>query len=336
MRIAWLRPASLPDHADPLDDTAPLVAELARHHDIECINAAAAHDLVWRHARQPFDLFVHEMAAGAGHAFVAPYAVHFPGVLLLKDFAPHTSRAIRASRTGVVGDEAVAGSLRETYPGAHIVAAPPAVGSDPSVKATQPIESGRGKAARFGLLTGRADIVERAAARARTSYAAIDIVVGTAAEILDQADVVIALAWPPPAGPPAAALAGLAAGKPVIVFETLATAGWPALDPHTWQPRGFARDAPAPIVVSIDPRDEEHSLMQAMERLATAPELRAALGAAGRTWSDAHAQPAHAVEAWRRILDALGLPPSPPFPGVDGSEHLRATLADFGVTVDVP
>jgi len=340
VRIAWLRPTSLTDGANPLDDTAPLVDELSRLHDIELIDAAAAHHLVWRHAREPFDLFVHEMAADARHAFVAPYAVHFPGLLLLKDFAPHTSRAIPASRLVVVGDEAVAASLRETYAETPIVSAPPAtgvgagskMGSDPIFTRT----AFRGTATRFGLLTGRSDVVERAAARARAAGAALDIVTGPAAEVIGRADVMIALDWPPPAGPPAAALAAMAAGRAVVVFETLVTAGWPALDPQTWQPRGFSRETADPIVVSIDPRDEEHSLMLAMERLAAEPALRTALGAAGRAWSDAHAQPAHAVEAWRRILDAPGLPPSPPFPGADGSEHLRATLAEFGVTADLP
>jgi hypothetical protein len=334
VRIAWLRPTALTDGANPLDDTAPLVDELSRLHDIELIGAAAAHHLVWRHAREPFDLFVHEMAADARHAFVAPYAVHFPGLLLLKDFAPHTSRAIPASRLVVVGDDAVAASLRETYEKTPIVSAPLATrGSEPG---SDPYWQGTQGSTRFGLLTGPSDVVERAATRARAAGVAIDIVTGPAAEVLARADVMIALDWPPPAGPPAAALAAMAAGRPVVVFETLVTAGWPALDPQTWQPRGFSRETADPIVVSIDPRDEEHSLMLAMERLAAEPALRTALGTAGRAWSDAHAQPTHAVEAWRRILDAPGLPPSPPFPGADGSEHLRATLAEFGVIADLP
>jgi hypothetical protein len=189
---------------------------------------------------------------------------------------------------------------------------------------------------RFGLLSGRVDVVDRAAARARATGVALAIVTGPPAAVLGGADVMIALDWPQAAGPPAGALAAMAAGKPVIVFETLVTAGWPALDPQTWQPRGFARQSADPVAVSIDPRDEEHSLMLAMERLAAEPALRTVLGTAGRAWSDAHAQPAHAADAWRRILDAPGLPPSPPFPGADGSEHLRATLAEFGVTVDLP
>jgi hypothetical protein len=334
VRIAWLRPAAPTDGVDPLDDIAPLVDELAALHDIELIDAAAAHQLVWRHAREPFDVFVHEMAADARHAYVAPYAIHFPGVLLLKDFAPHIARAIPASRLVVVRDEAVAVSLRETYAKTPILTAPAAVwGSEPG---SDPYWRGAQGLARFGLLTGRIDVVERAAARARATGVALDIVTGAAPQVLRGADVLIAMDWPPSAGPPPGALAAMAAGKPVIVFETLVTAGWAALDPQTWQPRGFGRESADPVAVSIDPRDEEHSLMLAMERLAAEPALRTAIGTAGRAWSDAHAQPAHATDAWRRILDGPGLPPSPPFPGADGSEHLRATLAEFGVTVDLP
>lgn len=325
--------------ADPLDASAPLIAELSAGHRIEVVDSAAAHDLVWRHARQPFDLFVHEMASGAAHAFVAPYAVHFPGVLLLRDFAPHNARAIRASRTVVVGDEAVAASLRESYPSTRIVSAPTTgvrSGSDRSDRATQPIDTGR---VRVGLVTGAEGMFRRAVERARNAGAGIEPVRGRPAEVLRASDVILALDWPPPAGPSPAALAGLAAGKTVIVLETLATAGWPALDPQTWQPRGFAPPSahgPAPIVVSIDPRDEEHSLVLAMTRLAAEPDLRTALATAGQAWSARHAGTMHAVEAWRRILEEPGLPPSPPFPGADGSEHLRATLAEFGVTVDLP
>jgi hypothetical protein len=130
--IAWLRPrpvtaASDPledPPEDPLDDTAGLNARLRGSHDNEVIDARGAHDLVWRHARQPFDLIVHELDDSAAHAFIPPYAVHFPGVLLLRGFAVHHPRAIAASRLVVVGDEAVAASLQEKYPGTPIVAAP--------------------------------------------------------------------------------------------------------------------------------------------------------------------------------------------------------------------
>jgi len=54
----------------------------------------------------------------------------------------------------------------------------------------------------------------------------------------------------------------------------------PLLDPQTWQPRGFD-SVEAPIGISIDPRDEEHSLTLALRRLTRDAGLRAQLGDAG-------------------------------------------------------
>jgi len=68
----------------------------------------------------------------------------------------------------------------------------------------------------------------------------------------------------------------------VIVLETSHTADWPAIDPQTWGPRGVGRDEP--IVVSLDPRDEEHSLVLAIQRLSSDANLRAQLVAAADRW----------------------------------------------------
>ena len=345
MSIAWLRPHPVPAAPiedrldDPLDDTAGLIAELRGSHDIEVIDARGAHDLVWRHARQPFDLIIHELDDSAAHAFIPPYAVHFPGVLLLRGFAVDHPRAIAASRLVVVGDEAVAASLQEKYPGTPIVAAPAGVGRNGVGSHFSRTPKNDSRPHLFGLLGGRRDAADRAAARARQAGAHLEVITGPAATVLRDADVIVALDWPPPSGPPVAALAAMAAAKPVIVLETLATAGWPALDPQTWQPRGFGPAHPrtpapsAPLVVSLDLRDEEHSLMLAMKRLAADAPLAASLGAAGHAWWSAHATIAHAAAAWQRILIEPGPPPRP-FAGADGSEHAREVLAAFGVQVD--
>jgi hypothetical protein len=151
-------------------------------------------------------------------------------------------------------------------------------------------------------------------------------------------DVVAALDWPVQGDAPIAALAGMAAGKTVIMFETEETADWPALNPQTWQPRDF-RSAD-PIIVSIDPRDEEHSLKLAMRRLATDAALRERLGAAAREWWATHATVEHAVKAWEGIIaEALTLPPASPAEDVqtpaNGTTLAREILEEYGVTVDL-
>ena len=73
----------------------------------------------------------------------------------------------------------------------------------------------------------------------------------------------------------------MAAGKAVITIETEATAEWPAIDPQTWRPRGLAVND-APIAVTVDPRDEEHSLMLAIRRLRRTPRCGSSLDARPR------------------------------------------------------
>jgi hypothetical protein len=344
MRIAWLRPA-LPATPDPLDDMAPLVAGLQHAHQIDLIDQDAAHDVVWRHARDPYDLFVHELADTPGYRFVTPYAIHYPGVLALRGFPAHHPRAIQAAHTVVVGDEEVAASIASRFPNAHVTHAP--VGIDPGLADNR--EPGIGDEEveiAVGVIEGRRiEVIERAASRARDAGARFRVITGSAESVLREADVILALDWPPPAGPPVTALAAMAAAKPVVVIETLVTAAWPALDPQTWLSRGYIPAqlrtlAPwQPIAVSIDPRDEEHSLMLALRRLTADPALRSSLGAAARAWWSEHATIAHAVDAWRRILEAPGPPPRPALPGdvtgADHSDHARDTLAMFGVQVDI-
>ena len=141
---------------------------------------------------------------------------------------------------------------------------------------------------RFGALpAARADGLHRALARAcRAGAFAALAADGSADRILQVSDVVVSLAWPVTNERQRSVLAAMAARKPVIVLETTSTAEWPALDPQTWRPRGFGTDPP--IVVSIDPRDEEHSLVLAIQRLSNDAALRARLADAGHAWATKH------------------------------------------------
>ena len=152
-----------------------------------------------------------------------------------------------------------------------------------------------------------------------------------------QDDVVVAMEWPASGDAMTAALAGMADGKAVVVFETEETADWPALNPQTWRPRDFRGSSP--IVVSIDPRDEQHSLKLAMQRLSTDAALRERLGAAAREWWRTHATVDHAAQAWEAILaEAQTLPPPSHstewLAPEDGTARAREILGEFGVSVD--
>jgi hypothetical protein len=175
----------------------------------------------------------------------------------------------------------------------------------------------------FGCVQGdRLDVVRRAMARARQAGAEAELMTDTSPErVLRNADVVVSLPWPPLGQPQTPALAAMATGKPVVVFESAASSAWPALDPQTWQPRGHTADAP--IAVSIDPRDEEHSLVLAIRRLSAEATLRSKLGQAAHDWWRTHATPELAADDWRRILEEAALLATPSRP-VDWPAHLGA------------
>ncbi len=384
MRIAWFAPRPHPDvdEVDSLDDTPGLVAALGPRHIVEQIDARAAHDFVWRHARDPFDVCVYDLADTPDHAFLWPYLIHYPGVLRLRSLSLYRSRAatlqrlrrmndytaeaafsgrrllgapVLASQMVVVADAEVAQALQDDYPHARIRTAPPGIAAPewlPSLaqrRAARPPDA----PTTFGMLdSARLDVAQRAAQRARDAGAAVALLHDMPpSRVLRETDVILALRWPPDGAPPTAALLGLSAGLPVVLIEEAVTAEWPTLDPQTWLPRDSPSTVP-PIAVSIDPRDEEHSLMLAMRRLAADSALRSALGSAAYAWWRAHATPEDAASRWRAILDeaaalprgrAWGLEPDgerlrrswPAHLAADGGGRTRETLATFGITTDL-
>lgn len=346
MRLAWFAPET--------DDVA---LELGRTHHVDRFDARRAHDFVWQHARAPYDLAIFELADSLAHTYVWPYLFHYPGIAVLQATSLQQSRTealhvqrrrhhlraertfggpsllrspLAASRLVVVHDDAVARELRGDYPDVEVrvlpmgVVAPPlAPGSDGTCFRSRSLQSGA---------------IDRAAARAREAGAPVTLAPGL--DDVHERDVVIALEWPPTGAPPVDALRAMAAGLPAIVFETEAVAAWPALDPQTWQPRGYA-SADAPIAISIDPRDEEHSLMLCMRRLSADAGLGVRLGTAAHAWASRHANVEAAARAWEPVLrEAVRRTPPgaaralPPHLTEDGTAVLRATLGEMGVAVD--
>jgi hypothetical protein len=91
----------------------------------------------------------------------------------------------------------------------------------------------------------------------------------------------------------------------------------------------------------VDPRDEEHSLVVALRRLADDPQLRTRLGAAARAWWLRHGTVASALSAWRHALeDAAGSttwrrPDGwPAHLDADGSALADTILRECGVEAD--
>lgn len=335
MRIAWFRIAA-PDAANPLDDGASLIRELSRSHQIDVIVEQQAHDFVWQQILKPWDLCVYELDQSAAHAFVWAYLLNYAGVVMLRSAnVAHLQAILAASRAVVTPTPEMAEMLRAVCPQAHVRTAPLAIASPPDAK---PHARHQARVAVYDTRSHDRKLVDRALQRARDAGAMFDHVRLDADRSLPaDCDVVVAPEWPPFGQMPTATLAGMAAGKAIVTSETEVTGGWPALDPQTWRPRDLAA-TDAPIAVTVDPRDEEHSLMLAIRRLSSDPSLRTSLGEAARAWWERHATPEHAAAAWEQILDDarhLDPPPRPDnrpiaFSG-DGLELTRDILSEIGV-----
>jgi hypothetical protein len=316
MRLAWFAPrsdcgASAHDRAPgtersaergrdtaPWDDTGLLIRELRSRHRVELVDAGRAHDFVWRHAREPFDLCIYELGGTPAHQFAAAYAVHYPGVVLLRGLPRH-DRALLASRLVVVPHEPGARAIADDCPGTRVRTLVPGV---------EPLPD---------------DFDDRAgSARPRHDAPA------------DGPAILTALRWPPDGGALAYALSGFAAGRAVLVFDGPETADWPSLDPQTWEPRAPLERLPGwprqdPICVSIDPRDEAHSLRLAQRRLADDSALRARLGTAAQAWWRTHATVGRAAAAFEALLEEARAVPEPPAPrGVEDGTALARRLLD--------
>jgi hypothetical protein len=355
--------------AEALDDTAALIAELRSQHDLTTFDHQSIHDLVRLDFRQPFDLCVYELADSDAHAFLWPYVMHYPGLVRLRGASLHRSRAsalarqrrgrdrdvelafgrgdltaaaLFASRIVVVSDAHHADALRRDYPDARIRVAPIGVAdAQRHILDTRQRQTTSGPLQRIGILAHsiRHTIVD-AVERARAAGAPVELLDAVSPDrVLSEADIVLLLPWPPN-DDVTAAIAALASGRPLVIFETHASAGWPSLDPQTWRTRGIDV-ADAPIAIAIDPRDEVHSLALAIRRLSTDAALRDELGRQAREWWRRHGTVAHAAAAWSAILEeaaALTAPPRPPdWPQhltADGTARARELLGPFGVSVD--
>lgn len=322
MKLAWFR-RERPPAARPLDDSAALIEELRRRHDITVFSPATAEGASSAHGGTPFDLIVYEMEATAERARPTSLFSRQPGVLMARSLVCRDlGEAVTASRLTVVPHAAVAEDLRAQHPEADIRVAATGVHMVQPVVApgvnTGPLVVG-------SLSPDRTDLLTRVleGAGLATSGSAT-LLVDVPERVLRDADVIVSVPWPWFGEAPTEALAAMAAGKPVVVLETAGTAEWPALDPQSWQPRGAASGAP--IVISVDPLDEEHSLVLALRRLASDRTLRTQLGAAGHAWWQTRATPAHAAIDWDGILrDAAAPRPTVSSPA-ENQSHMLARM----------
>lgn len=162
-------------------------------------------------------------------------------------------------------------------------------------------------------------------------------------EYIAACDVSINLRWPTAREMSGPWLRALAAGRATVISDLAHTADVAVVDPRTWLPvhaSSSVSEAPEPVAVSIDVRDEAHSLRLALRRLASDPELRARLGRAALAfWEREHSLP-RMLEDYRRVI-ARAI--AAPVPNVTLPRHLRASgterlselLRPFGLAEDL-
>jgi glycosyltransferase involved in cell wall biosynthesis len=102
MRLAWFSPMP-PVRSGVAAVSAELVTRLDDEHDIEVFvdepvartggRGRSAHDFVWRHRQQPFDLTVYQLGNSSHHDYIWPYLFRYPGLTMLHDGHLHHARA---------------------------------------------------------------------------------------------------------------------------------------------------------------------------------------------------------------------------------------------------
>ncbi len=156
---------------------------------------------------------------------------------------------------------------------------------------------------------------------------------------LQASDIISSLRWPTGRETSASWIRALGAGRPTLITDLAQHADVPTLDPRSGKVlRARTRTAEPesePIAVSIDLRDEMHSLTRALKRLVTDAPLRVRLGvAARRYWDTHHTLPQMAAAYETAMADAAARPdpasPLPPHLRADGAAHTRALLASLG------
>lgn len=152
-------------------------------------------------------------------------------------------------------------------------------------------------------------------------------------------DISLNLRWPSATETSGPWLRALALGVPTVILELAHQAHLPALDPRDWRPRNAA-DPQAPITIAVDILDEHHSLVLAMDRLASDPLLRQRLGSDGRAYWALHHTPERMADAYLPLLSTTASREAPAvtLPASlrpDMWHRARTLMAPFGVTTDL-
>jgi len=103
MRLAWFSPLP-PVRSGIASVNARLLPMLDGSFKIDRFNETEAHDFVWKHRRDPYDLVVYQLGNAWCHDYIWAYVARFPGLIVLHDPRLHHARARQLLQAGRFDD----------------------------------------------------------------------------------------------------------------------------------------------------------------------------------------------------------------------------------------
>src|SRR5437764_10157171 len=92
IRVAWFSPLP-PVRSGIAAYSAELLPVLRRSFEIDWYGEPDAHDFVWKHQREPYDLTVYHLGNARCHDYMWAYLARYPGLVVLHDARLHHARA---------------------------------------------------------------------------------------------------------------------------------------------------------------------------------------------------------------------------------------------------
>ncbi len=98
VRIAWFSPFP-PSRSGIAAYTAELLPLMwAKGYEIDPFVESNAHEFVWKHRRQPYDLAVYQLGNAACHDYMWAYLFRYRGLVVLHDAQLHQARALALTK----------------------------------------------------------------------------------------------------------------------------------------------------------------------------------------------------------------------------------------------
>jgi glycosyltransferase involved in cell wall biosynthesis len=127
MRLAYFSPLP-PTPSGIAAYSAELLPFLRHTHDVDvfvdrrpdpaALGLFDAHDFVWRHRQQPYDLTVYQLGNAMCHDYMWGYLFRYPGLVVLHDAQLHQARALALTRRWMPRTDDYLAEVRANHPDA--------------------------------------------------------------------------------------------------------------------------------------------------------------------------------------------------------------------------